>query len=64
MPSSCLPPKPQITEAANTMGSELFFLLMLHVFKHKEGQNEAYLEEGFVESLRYVQVCTALCNDT
>lgn len=28
------------------------------------GQNKAYLKEGFVESLRYVQVCTALSNDT
>lgn len=27
-------------------------------------KNEAYLNEGFVESLRYIQVCTALCNYT
>lgn len=45
------------------------FPVMLHAFKkqkakHILGQNEAYLNEGFVESLRYIQVCTALCNYT
>lgn len=32
--------------------------------KHTLGQNEAYLKEGFVESLRYIQVCAVPCNYT
>lgn len=66
-----LPPKPQTVEGVNTMGSEqqLCFSFECFMFlktkrKTSLGQDKAYLKEGFVESLRYVEVCTALCNDT
>lgn len=38
----------------------------MFVFKKQNtlAQNKAHLKEGFVESLRHVQVCAALCNDT
>lgn len=45
----------------------IIFPLIFVFIKQEEdtlAQNKAHLKEGFVESLRHVQVCAALCNDT